>query len=605
MRDYEIVKYSRSRIDKIGKTIADNKDMPIDKIPEEYMQVVDNWRAAHAYPLDEIASEIEFILQTKMKAEYNSLLISRRLKRLESIVGKLQRSNHTALYGMQDLGGCRIIASSVNDVYKIAEIVKEGLIEKGHSIKYEYDYIKTPRENSGYRSYHIVAECCDNPDYNNLKMLVEIQIRTKLEHDWATAVETIDCIQSETLKAGTGNPVYTQFFKLVSALFSFDENTPIVAGVPKTKELVVEQIYEIEKKKSVRETLGAVSQAVKLTGSYPETSGYFLLILNSLTRSMEVRAFGQNNIERATQMYQEQEKKYSNNNSYNVVLVSIRDISCLLDSYPNYYMNTKSFLAKLHELCSEYPEKPQIQIDLRINTINVSQLFIMKHHYPCTSPESSYTEEGIGVIDSNLILCPSWAITLNNSYLRFSGIGVKSEYLSENQGITPVSVNGPGIVVLSSGASYYVNMEKWNYISDTNSLLIQPKTSTDPSCLILMISWLKSNLFTWDLLWNKHVKSAYYIGEESFFMPKLDNKTKDSIVHLTQEIIDSEYTFVSNCPTDRNQISQELIDAFNTGIHEKLCAIETIYRDFYQLTENEREKMSLEIKMKGYYSYTD
>ena len=603
MGEYEKVKFSRSKIEKIGKIIADNKNMPIDEIPDEYMQVVDNWRAAHAYPLDVITSEIEFTLQTKMKAEYNNLIISRRLKRLDSIVGKLQRANHTALYGMQDLGGCRIITSTVDDVYKIIGIIKEDLIEKGHSVKYEYDYINAPRENSGYRSFHLVVECNDNPDYNKLKMLVEIQVRTKLEHYWATAVETIDCIQSETLKSGTGNPLYTQFFKLVSALFSFEENTPAVAGAPETKQSVVEQIYAIEKKKRVRETLGAVSQAVKLTGTYPETAGYFLLILNSLTRFIEIRAFEQNNIERATQMYQEQEKKYSNNNSYNVVLVSIRDISCLLDSYPNYYMNTKSFLAKLHELCSEYPEKPQMHIDISINTTNVLELFSIEYHHPCTSPEGGYTEEGIGIVDSNLILCPSWAITLNNSYLRFSGIGVKDDYLSENKGISPITVHGPGIVVLSSGASYYVNKQHWNYITDANSLLLKPKTGTDPSFLVLLISWLKSNLFTWDLLWNKHIKSAYYLPDDSIVLPTPDSKVKDTIIQLTQEIINMENTFVSNCPVDRNQITQESIDVFNTSVHEKLRMIESLFADYYHLSKDEREKISLEIKMKGYYSY--
>ena len=138
MSEYELAKYSRSRIDKVSDIIATNKDLPIEDIDDEYKQVVDNWRAAHAFPLDAISSELETALKLILKDEYPHYLITRRLKRLDSIVKKLQRGNHTSLYGMQDLGGCRIIAPTVEDVYNIVSIIKQELDINGHKVVKEY-----------------------------------------------------------------------------------------------------------------------------------------------------------------------------------------------------------------------------------------------------------------------------------------------------------------------------------------------------------------------------------------------------------------------------------------------------------------------------------
>lgn len=52
------------------------------------------------------------------------------------------------------------------------------------------DYISTPKE-SGYRSLHLKYKNKNKyrPDYDGLQ--IEIQLRTKLQHIWATAVETM------------------------------------------------------------------------------------------------------------------------------------------------------------------------------------------------------------------------------------------------------------------------------------------------------------------------------------------------------------------------------------------------------------------------------
>lgn len=61
-------------------------------------KIVGNWRAAHAYPLYVITKKLRSLCG-------NNSMVVHRLKRMDSIVGKLKRFEQMSLYGMQDLGG--------------------------------------------------------------------------------------------------------------------------------------------------------------------------------------------------------------------------------------------------------------------------------------------------------------------------------------------------------------------------------------------------------------------------------------------------------------------------------------------------------------------
>lgn len=47
------------------------------------------------------------------------------------------------LYRMQDLGGCRMVVPTIDDVYKYSEQLKLSRIR--HELKKENDYIKNPK----------------------------------------------------------------------------------------------------------------------------------------------------------------------------------------------------------------------------------------------------------------------------------------------------------------------------------------------------------------------------------------------------------------------------------------------------------------------------
>ena len=79
---WKIVEYSKRQINDAGNIIR--KDNTTAEELAFATQVIDNWRAAHAYPMHVI-----YIHLRRMAAPRNDILVVERLKRLDSIIGKL------------------------------------------------------------------------------------------------------------------------------------------------------------------------------------------------------------------------------------------------------------------------------------------------------------------------------------------------------------------------------------------------------------------------------------------------------------------------------------------------------------------------------------
>jgi ppGpp synthetase/RelA/SpoT-type nucleotidyltranferase len=108
-----------------------------------------------------------------------------------------------SLARMQDIGGCRAIFPTVEDVYTCQKNMLASRMQHNPP-KNHKDYIESPKE-SGYRGIHIVYEFTSKSQkyatYNG--MLVEVQLRTVVQHAWATAVETVGIFTGESLKSST------------------------------------------------------------------------------------------------------------------------------------------------------------------------------------------------------------------------------------------------------------------------------------------------------------------------------------------------------------------------------------------------------------------
>ena len=251
---WEVPKYSKSEINKAGSIIANPSSTKEDR--DNALIILNNWRAAHAYPLQVICSNL--------RLRNPCAIVVQRLKRLDSITGKIERFPDMSLYRMQDLGGCRVIVDTVDQVYEAIEKYKNSRIR--HILKREYDYIQNPKD-SGYRSYHMVYQFrSDKKETYNKNMLIEIQFRTKLQHIWATAVEMMGIYTKSQLKASIGNKDILRFFALVSSVFAKMENMPISPNTNDDYNILISEIRQIDKKLNLVSRLSALSIAIKHTG---------------------------------------------------------------------------------------------------------------------------------------------------------------------------------------------------------------------------------------------------------------------------------------------------------------------------------------------------
>ena len=335
---WEIPKYSKSEINKAGSIIADSSSSKEDR--DNALIVLNNWRAAHAYPLQVICSNL--------RLRNPDAIVVQRLKRLESITGKIERFPDMSLYRMQDLGGCRVIVDTIDQVYEAVNKYKTSRIR--HILKREYDYIQNPKE-SGYRSYHMVYQFhSDKKETYNKNMLIEIQFRTKLQHIWATAVEMMGIYTKSNLKSSQGNEDVLRFFTLVSSVFAKMENMPICPNTINDYNILVSEIRQIDNKLNIVSRLSALSVAINHTNVNKaiKGKGYYVLILNYKDKLLKVRGFSTNQIEAATQVYNQIEA--TNNSDIDAVLVSATSFDTLKAAYPNYFTDISQFVDMMRRI---------------------------------------------------------------------------------------------------------------------------------------------------------------------------------------------------------------------------------------------------------------
>lgn len=288
-----------------------------------------------------------------MRHKYANPIVAQRLKRLPTIVDKLRRFEGMQLARMQDIGGIRAILPTLKDVYRLE---KEYLSSKfTHELVDSDDYIKNPRDKDGYRSLHLIYryQTSRSPgnEYNGL--LVEVQIRSKLQHAWATAVETMGTLLGQALKSGQGEREWLDFFALVSSAFAHIEKT---TPIPRFSHMNAEQTAKAVKKAAqeleVLEKINGYSFAMnRITESDDKNKwAYHLIVLRSLENSIELRPYGRGELVRATKDYEDIERRAEAGEKVESVLVSAGPLSELRLAYPNFFLDVSSFVREVKRI---------------------------------------------------------------------------------------------------------------------------------------------------------------------------------------------------------------------------------------------------------------
>jgi ppGpp synthetase/RelA/SpoT-type nucleotidyltranferase len=130
--DWQQPNYSRSKVDWAGSVLSALRGTD-EEILEAY-EIIDNWRASHAFPLNTIQTGLRAIARDVS----SQAIVAQRLKRFESILMKLRREKAMNLSRMQDIGGCRAVVKSVRQVHQIRNRYRRSRMR--HELIGEKDY---------------------------------------------------------------------------------------------------------------------------------------------------------------------------------------------------------------------------------------------------------------------------------------------------------------------------------------------------------------------------------------------------------------------------------------------------------------------------------
>jgi putative GTP pyrophosphokinase len=172
-----------------------------DPFPTEAADVLFAYRAQFPDPLKKVTVGLrQFVDRESPGAR---VTVGQRLKRAPQIVDKLWRHSGMKLSRMQDIGGCRAILRDEDEVRRVAL-----RIERNWGVKHRKHYTFDDPAPSGYRALHIIVERDGR--------LIEIQLRTLRQHDWAEAIERTDKRLGINLKSGDGPAELLEYFRLAA-----------------------------------------------------------------------------------------------------------------------------------------------------------------------------------------------------------------------------------------------------------------------------------------------------------------------------------------------------------------------------------------------------
>lgn len=218
---------SRKAVDRAGTEFAkDPGNMSIVRRVQQY-------RRARMLALDGILDILDSM------AIPPAVLVSGRLKRLDTVLRKLRRRNSRfRLSNLDDIVGFRVVCPSLKCAFDLSEGI--GKLAVHHK---EKNYIRNPHTSqTGYRAiHHIVRAEHALASGESIRVGVEIQVRTFYQHMWAVYSESF----GETTKVGRGvDKVRTHLRRLGTRIQDWEEENPDIVqrSLPRytnTKNIVV------------------------------------------------------------------------------------------------------------------------------------------------------------------------------------------------------------------------------------------------------------------------------------------------------------------------------------------------------------------------------
>jgi len=306
------------------------------------LAVINNWRSSHSYPLN----TLQMNLRKRASQLEGDATVAQRIKRLPSIRHKLERFPGIGLATMQDIGGCRVVFAGLDSVNALVRYYEHESRMK-HVLVKKSPYINEPKA-SGYRGVHLIYRYYSDKHETWNGLRIELQVRSRLQHAWATAVETAGLFTRQALKSSQGEEEWLRFFALMSSVLAMQEGTPPVAGTPEDADELIRELKKRAKSLDVIARLTTFSRILNVTEQVEQQTRGKMLFLLTLSfddpgqPELSITAYTDPAV--ATDAYEAVERGTADDPAKDVVLVQSGDLVSLRRAYPNYFLDTDVFV---------------------------------------------------------------------------------------------------------------------------------------------------------------------------------------------------------------------------------------------------------------------
>lgn len=343
------LEYSKKAINKAAKSIR-HGCVDVERI--DAINAIQNFREVHLYPLMLMKNHL---VRASNKVS-KKIIVARRLKRLPTIINKLERptldgeaQNSIKLTRMQDIGGCRAIVKNLVELGELRRRLEQS--KSVHKIVNTNDYL-IPKE-SGYGGVHLIYSCFHNEEENHdyKKTKIEIQLRTELQHAWATSLEIIDTLEGFELKTSLeGNEKWRKFFSLSGQLVAHEEGS--ISLNESELNLARLELFSLNLELDVIDKLARYSIALNVVNpkDFSNTKnalqGMFLVTIIDTSKNKKQK-FGASvthyNSKEIDTAFLELRKQEEDKDILVAVLLSSNNVRTLKKAYPNYFGSTTKF----------------------------------------------------------------------------------------------------------------------------------------------------------------------------------------------------------------------------------------------------------------------
>lgn len=187
-------KVSRTQIDRLGDRLRQGN------ITEADLRLLDEYRRS-------FTDAYEVVIGT-IRNDLGLEPTGRPAKSTTSISDKLRRES-IRLTQIQDIAGCRLIVSDIANQDQVVQSLT-NLFEDTTIID------RRQQPSHGYRAVHVLVRCQGK--------LIEIQIRTSLQHLWAELSEKLSDVIDPAIKYGSGDENVQAILTFASSLVVSEES---------------------------------------------------------------------------------------------------------------------------------------------------------------------------------------------------------------------------------------------------------------------------------------------------------------------------------------------------------------------------------------------